>query len=91
MPGPGLVQAERLRPLFVQVAEFLKPYHVRVLLLADRGFRDHDWALLCGEVGWGYRIRIVRNIHIRLRSGATVRLDALKCVFYRDPFNFGET
>jgi hypothetical protein len=83
VPGPGLVQAERLRSMFMQVAEFLKPYHDhdqtgRVLLLADRGFRDHDWALLCREVGWGYRIRIVRNIHIRLRTGTTVRLDALK-------------
>jgi hypothetical protein len=78
VPGTGLVQAERLRPMFVQVAEFLIPYRVRVILLADRGFRDHDWALLCREVGWSYRIRIVRSIHIRLRTGATVRLDALK-------------
>lgn len=80
VPGMGLVQAERLRPMFVQAAEFLASYvaATRVILLADRGFRDHDWALLCQEMGWGYRIRIVRNIHIRLRNGATVRLDALK-------------
>jgi hypothetical protein len=80
VPGIGLVQAERLRPMFMQVAEFLWAYHpdARILLLADRGFRDHDWAVLCQELGWGYRIRIVRNIHIRLRTGATVRLDALK-------------
>lgn len=80
VPGTGLVQAERLRPMFAQVAEFLKPYHAHasIILLADRGFRDHDWAMLCQELGWGYRIRIVRNIHIRLRCGATVRLDALK-------------
>ncbi len=81
VPGMGLVQAERLREMFVQVAAFLRTYHGqrgRVLLLADRGFRDHDWALLCREVGWGYRIRLVRNIHIRLRTGKTVRLDALK-------------
>ena len=78
VPGTGLVQAERLRPMFVQVAEFLMPYQVRVILLADRGFRDHDWALLCQELDWSCRIRIVRNIHIRLRTGATVRLDTLK-------------
>jgi len=80
VPGMGLVQVERLRAMFVQVAEFLRTYHpdARILLLADRGFRDHDWALLCQELGWGYRIRIVRNIHIRLRTGTTVRLDALK-------------
>lgn len=78
VPGKGLVQAERLRPMFEQVAAFLIPYQVRVILLADRGFRDHDWALLCRELDWSYRIRIVRNIHIRLRTGTSVRLDALK-------------
>lgn len=80
--GKGLVKAERLRPMFLHVAKFLMPYHssagTSVILLADRGFRDHDWALLCKELGWGYRIRIVRNIHIRLRNGATVRLETLK-------------
>ena len=76
--GKGLVQAERLQPMFERVAEFLMPFHVKVILLADRGFRDHDWALLCRQIGWSYRIRIVRSIHIRLRTGTTVRLDALK-------------
>ena len=78
VPGTGLVQAERLRPMFRQVAEFLMRYQARITLLADRGFRDHDWALLCKDLGWGYCIRIVRSTHIRLRTGATVRLDALK-------------
>jgi hypothetical protein len=78
VPGTGLVQAERLRPMFRQVAEFLMRYQARITLLADRGFRDHDWALLCKDLGWSYRIRIVRSTHIRLRTGATVRLDALK-------------
>lgn len=87
VPGPGLVQVKRLRAMFVQVAEFLRTCHpdARILLLADRGFRDHDWAMLCQELGWGYRVRIVRNIHIhmRLRTGTTVRLDALKPKFGR--------
>jgi Transposase DDE domain len=78
VPGTGLVQAERLRPMFRQVAEFLMRYQARITLLADRGFRDHDWAVLCKDRGWSYRIRIVRSTHIRLRTGATVRLDALK-------------
>ena len=78
VPGLGLVQAERLRSMFEQVATFLTTYQGQVILLADRGFRDHDWALLCRDIGWSYRIRIVRNIHIRLRTGTTVRLDALK-------------
>lgn len=80
VPGTGLVQAERLRPMFAQAAAFLASTTgaARIILLADRGFRDHDWAMLCQELGWSYRIRIVRNIHIQLRTGTTVRLDALK-------------
>ncbi|MCS6849444.1 MAG: hypothetical protein RMN52_17225, partial [Anaerolineae bacterium] len=80
VPGTGLVRVERLRAMWVQVAEFFKTDHphARIVRLADRGFRDHGWAGLCQALGWGYRIRIVRSIHIRLRTGATVRLDALK-------------
>jgi hypothetical protein len=71
------VTAERLTALFARVAVFLTPYATRVILLADRGFRDHDWALLCRQVGWDYRIRITRNTHLHLRSGRAVRLDWL--------------
>ena len=78
VPGKGLIKAERLQALFARVATLLKPFADQVICLADRGFRDHDWAQLCQSVGWDYRIRITRNTHIRLRSGATVRLDALK-------------
>lgn len=77
VPGKGLVKAERLQPLFERVAAFLKPFARQVICLADRGFRDHDWAQLCQSVGWDYRIRITRNTHIRLRNGRTVRLDWL--------------
>lgn len=77
VPGKGLVTAERLTALFERVAMFLAPYATRVILLADRGFRDHDWAVLCRQVGWDYRIRITRNTHLRLRTGRTVRLDWL--------------
>jgi hypothetical protein len=75
VPGTGLVQAERLTTLFQRVAAFLRPYAGAVCCLADRGFRDHDWAELCLAVGWQYRIRITRNTHLRLRSGRTMRLD----------------
>ena len=78
VPGTGLVKIERLEPLFRRVAEFLKPYRANIILLADRGFRDHDLAVLCLDLGWGYRIRIARNTHIRVRTGTTVRLDTLK-------------
>lgn len=75
--GKGLVRAERLTPLFERVAALLRTYASGVVLLADRGFRDHDWAELCRQVGWDYRIRITRNTHLRLRTGRTMRLDRL--------------
>jgi hypothetical protein len=75
VPGTGLVKAERLQALFQQVADFLRPYARVVRCLADRGFRDHDWAELSLAVGWQYRIRITRNTHLHLRSGRTMRLD----------------
>jgi hypothetical protein len=61
VPGKGLVKVEKLAAMFQQVATFLQPYGQQVIGLADRGFRDHDWAQLCVTVGWHYRIRITRN------------------------------
>ena len=78
VPGTGLVKAERLQALFQQVAKFLRPYARHVGCLADRGFRDHDWAELSLAVGWQYRIRITRNTHVHLRSGRTLRLDGFQ-------------
>ena len=75
VPGTGLVKAERLQALFRQVADFLLSYSSTVYCLADRGFRDHDWAELCQSVNWHYRIRITRNTQIHLRSARTMRLD----------------
>jgi hypothetical protein len=76
-PGKGLVKAEKLAAMFEQVALFLQPYSQQVICLADRGFRAHDWAELCVQVGWHYRIRITRNTQIWLRTGSPVRLDSL--------------
>ena len=75
--GTGLVQSAVLQPMFERVAAFLSGYHGSVVLLADRGFRDHDWALLSCGLGWGYRIRLVGSINIRLKNGAFVQLAAL--------------
>ena len=77
LPGKGLVKSERLSELFTRVATFLDLYANRVLLLADCGFRSYDWVELCQLVGWHYRIRIARSTHIQLRTGRTIRLDAL--------------
>ena len=48
-----------------------------VTCLADRGFRDHDWAQLCQQVGWNYRIRVARNTYLTYRSGLRCRIDRL--------------
>ena len=77
LPGKGLVKSERLSALFEHVATFLNPYAEQVLFLADCGFRSYDWVELCQSVGWHYRIRIARSTHIHLRTGRTIRLDAL--------------
>lgn len=77
LPGKGLVKSEKLSELFTRVAKFLNPYAEQVLFLADCGFRSYDWVELCQSVGWQYRIRIARSTHIHLRTGRTVRLDAL--------------
>jgi len=77
LPGKGLVKSERLSELFVHVAKFLNPYAQQVVFLADCGFRSYDWVELSQSVGWHYRIRIARSTHIHLRTGRTVRLDAL--------------
>ena len=77
LAGTGLVQCEALAALFQQVATFLAPYVRRVTCLGDRGFRDHDWAELCLQVGWNYRLRVVRSTTITFRSGQCRRIDRL--------------
>jgi hypothetical protein len=77
LPGQGLVKCERLAELFRQVAVFLAPYVHSVTCLADRGFRDIDWAALCLQMGWNYRIRVTRNTYLTHRSGQRRRIDHL--------------
>ena len=75
--GTGLIEAKRMKKLFKRVATFLKPYAKHVTLLADRGFRDHDWAQLCLSVGWRYRIRVTKNTTVTLPNGRVCRIDQL--------------
>ncbi len=77
LPGTGLVQCEALAELFRRVAAFLAPYVRSVTCLGDRGFRDHDWADLCQQVGWNYRLRVVRSTYVTFRSGQRRRIDRL--------------
>lgn len=45
--------------------------------LADRGFRDCDWAQLCLEIGWHYVIRLANNTYVTLEDGRQRRIDEL--------------
>lgn len=75
--GTGVIEAKRMQELFKRMAIFLKAYVKHVTLLADRGFRDHDWAEVCKSVGWRYRIRVPKNTIVIFPSGRACRIDQL--------------
>jgi len=77
IPGKGLTQVEVLEAMLTQAAEFLRPRVKRVRFLADRGFRDCDWADLCVKLGWHYNIRIQSNTTVTLENGWHGRIDEL--------------
>lgn len=78
LPGTGIAQAEALEAMLRRAADFLRHLGVqRVCLLADRGFRDCDWALLCQELGWHYAIRVTHNTIVWSSNGSQQRIDAL--------------
>ena len=51
IPGTGIPPVEKLEKMLTQVAEFLRLRVKTVRFLADRGFRDCDWAELCKKLG----------------------------------------
>jgi len=75
LAGKGLTQVEKLEPMLRRVADFLRGRVQRVAFLADGGFRDCDWAQLCGKIGWHYTIRVACNTYITLADGQYGRLD----------------
>lgn len=77
IPGKGLTQVEVLEPMPTQAADFLRPRVKQVRFLADRGFRDWDWADLCLKLGWHYNIRIQYNTTVTLENGWQGRVDTL--------------
>jgi len=74
--GKGLTHREVLEPMLRQAAEFLRPRVPAVRCLADAGFRDCDWAVLCEEMGWHYAIRIACNTYLTDAAGASAALNA---------------
>jgi hypothetical protein len=89
LPTEGLTQVEKLEAMLQRAADFLNPRVRQVTFLADRGFRDHDWAALCLKLGWNYVIRLANSTRIGLVDGQWVRLDQLNvrtdecCAFQR--------
>jgi hypothetical protein len=77
IPSKGLTQAEVLEAMLTQAATFLRPRVRQVRFLADRGFRDCDWAELCLKLGWQYDIRIQCNTIVTLENGKQQRVDEL--------------
>jgi Transposase DDE domain len=77
LEGKGLTRVEKLKEMLEQVADFLKSRVQSVVFLADRGFRDCDWANLCQELGWKYAIRLASNTYVTLENGSQVSIDAL--------------
>jgi hypothetical protein len=77
LEGKGLTQVEKLETMLRQVAEFLHERVKSVVFLADRGFRDCDWALLCNELGWHYGIRVASNTYVTLKDGRQKAIDDL--------------
>jgi hypothetical protein len=76
-PGKGLTQVEALRAMLERAAQFLAPRVKSVTFLADRGFRDCDWAELCLKIGWHYDIRIAANTYLVWADGRSASLAAL--------------
>jgi len=77
LAGPGLTQVENLEAMLRRAAKFLQPRVQQVRFLADCGFRDCDWAVLCLKLGWNYDIRVACNTIITLRDYPPCRLDEL--------------
>lgn len=77
LPGKGLTQVEKLSAMLARVAQFLAPRVKAVTLLADRGFRDCDWADWCLKIGWHYDLRLANNTYLVFDDGRCDSLEAL--------------
>mgnify|MGYP000892042028 CR=1 FL=1 len=73
----GLVELTVCEAMLEYVAKLLTRTR-RVTFLADRGFRDRDWARKCRTLGWDYIIRIANNTYITFNDGRQIALDQLR-------------
>jgi hypothetical protein len=77
IPGQGLTQMEKLETMLSHAAQFLRPRVKSVRFLADRGFRDCDWAKLCLKLGWNYDIRVANNTIVDMDRQPACSIDKL--------------
>ena len=66
----GLVSLEVCEQMLDRVAKLLS-HTRRVAFLADRGYRNRDWARKCRSLNWDYIIRIANNTTITFADGHT--------------------
>ena len=69
--GPGQVKVEDAEALLLETQHLLTSV-AGITLVADRGFRDSDWAERCLKLGWNYLIRVANNSMIYLADGRCV-------------------
>lgn len=76
--GPGLITMEKCEAVLDEAARLLNLV-ASVTFLADRGFRDKDWARKCLKLGWNYGIRVAasRNTGVTLADGRVLAIDTL--------------
>jgi hypothetical protein len=72
----GLVELAVCETMLEYVAKLLKRTRC-VTFLADRGFRDRDWARKCRELDCDYIIRIANNTYITFSDGRQIAVDQL--------------
>ena len=77
LPGKGNTSVSQLEGLLSQAAEVLNESVASVSLLADRGFRDHQWAALGLRLNWQYVLRLPANTWVSLPDGWAGRIDQL--------------
>jgi hypothetical protein len=72
----GVVALDVCVSMLEHVATLLKRTR-RVTFLADRGFRDRDWARKCRDLHWDYIIRIANNTTFTFADGRTTTAEHL--------------
>ena len=74
--GKGLIQMEACAAMLAQTARLLRRSG-SVTFLADRGFRDTDWATECLKYNWNYLIRVANSTFVALSDGRCVPIHQL--------------